>query len=142
MNDAPHEIFDDITPAAVPALASLANPFDSVIWSGLDNPITAEEVGAALVVGKLKHPDDGPCDTRSDHVQRVAWFMVHGWRDPLEVDIGIPSLGYVPEWPVQDGNHRLAAAILLKNQTIDIRFSGSLDYAEEIGLLEPTRRAA
>lgn len=137
----PHEIFDDITPAAVAPLAALGNPFDGVCWPDLERPITTVDVGEALVSRALRHPDEGDCTTRAEHAGRIAWFIVNGWRDPIEVDVGIPSMGYVPEWPIQDGNHRLAAAILLKCRTIDIRFSGSLDFAEEIGLLEPFQSA-
>jgi hypothetical protein len=36
---------------------------------------------------------------------------LHGWTDAIEVDVGVPALRCHVDWPVQEGNHRLAAAI-------------------------------
>jgi hypothetical protein len=116
-------------------LARLASPFRGAVWEEMDSPLRPSEVRAAIQDGRLL-PPGSPAASREDHAARVAWFAVHGWEDPIEVDIGIPEVAeWSSWWPIIDGNHRFAAAVFLKAQTIRGIFSGSLDYAEEAGLL-------
>lgn len=70
--------------------------------------------------------------TKQYHIQRIAYFVVHGWNDLIDIDVGVPSLGYVPEWIIQDGNHRCAAAIIRGDQTIKASFSGDIKYCFEL----------
>lgn len=66
------------------------------------------------------------------HFGRIAWFVTHGWDDPIEVDLGIPFLGYHgPEWPIIDGNHRLYAAIVRGDAAITAWLSGDVEHALE-----------
>lgn len=65
------------------------------------------------------------------HAQRIANLIVYGWSDPLEIDVGIPSLNYYP-YPLIDGHHRLCAAIYRDDKTIAASVSGSLEYAFEL----------
>lgn len=72
------------------------------------------------------------------HAMRVAWLYHHGWEDVISLDVGIPSLGFTPEWIIGDGNHRLYAAILREDDEIHCSASGQIDYAEKIlGIEEP-----
>lgn len=67
--------------------------------------------------------------TLLDHAARIAWLVVNGWEDPIELDFGIPSLGY--SWyPLLDGHHRLAAAIFRQDPWIPANCSGSMDEIE------------
>ncbi len=66
------------------------------------------------------------------HAKRVAHFVLNDWDGTIEVDIGVPSLRAYSDWPVQDGNHRLAAAIFKGTKKVPIAFSGSIAYAEKI----------
>jgi hypothetical protein len=59
--------------------------------------------------------------------------LLHGWTDPIHVDVGVPSLGYSgPEWPVTDWNHRVCAAILRGDPLITVDVSGQVDHAAMI----------
>jgi hypothetical protein len=65
------------------------------------------------------------------HARRIAYLMKNGWEDSIDLDVGIPSLGYYP-YPLIDGHHRLCAAIMLGDTTIKAQVSGALDYAFEL----------
>lgn len=57
------------------------------------------------------------------------------------MDVGVPSLHCYVDWPVMDGNHRLAAAIYRKDATILACVGGDIDYALElfgVDVSEPT----
>lgn len=70
-------------------------------------------------------------DNRESNIARIAYFYEFGWNDPIHIDVGIPSLDYY-EIKIDDGNHRLYAAILRGDKTILADISGELDYAEEL----------
>lgn len=94
---------------------------DHVQWATLHLPTTERGLTATL---------DGI--TVQDHAARIAFLMREGWSDPVEVDVGVPSQNYFPVWMWTDGNHRIAAAIMLAHETISAEIAGDLDYAEEI----------
>lgn len=72
-------------------------------------------------------------DPASRHIGRIRFLAQEGWSDAIELDFGVPVLGYHgPECPVTDGNHRLAAASLRKYRTIDIDVAGQLDHAANL----------
>ena len=59
----------------------------------------------------------------------------NGWGDSaISVDVG--CFGQAPEWVIEDGNHRVYAAILRGDETILACVSGDVDLANLI--LEPT----
>lgn len=65
------------------------------------------------------------------HARRIAYFIRFGWFDPIEVDVGIPSLGYCV-FSMDDGYHRLNAAIWLKHKTILASVCGEFDEIEKL----------
>lgn len=65
------------------------------------------------------------------HAQRVAYLVQYGWDDPIEIDVGIPSLGYVP-YPLIDGHHRTCAAIIRGDKEIKAEVAGAVDYAKQL----------
>jgi hypothetical protein len=69
---------------------------------------------------------------RQYHIERVAYLVVNAWVDPIDLDVGIPSLGLHVDWMIIDGNHRFYAAILRRDPIIRATLSGCLEYAEEI----------
>lgn len=110
----------------------VCDPFRSPCW--LDRPITQREVRAALRAGNLVAESysgspswNWPMDR---HVARIAYLVVHPDPTPIEVDVGVPSLGCPVEWPVFDGNHRLAAAIFRGDPYILVSASGACDLIE------------
>lgn len=66
------------------------------------------------------------------HAARIAYLVENGWPDAIEVDVGVPSMFCHVDWPVTDGNHRLAAAAYRGDVSILASVGGSLDYALEL----------
>lgn len=114
------------------------SPFENPIWNEFDYPLTREEVRQAIEDGDLEpapmdlYRTDTKKGFRRQHAARVAWLVLNGWSDAIYIDVGIPSMGHVPDWPLEDGNHRLAASFYRGDQTINVSIGGDLDYAEEL----------
>lgn len=113
------------------------NPFRHAVWIRLKTPITKTEVQEAIekkdfVSEPILEEDHYLKTTRKDHIGRVAYFVIYGWSDPIEIDVGVPELGVNVSWIIIEGNHRLASAFYKNDQTIKANISGSLNYAEEL----------
>jgi hypothetical protein len=128
-----------IVDATISALRRLCDPYESTCWD-IEYPVTLDEVLGAVATHDLEPPSADnfhagflQCD-RDSHIRRIAWLVVHGWKDPIEVDVGIPELGCHVRWSVSDGNHRFAAAIARGDRTISASIGGSISYARGIGL--------
>lgn len=121
-------------------LKSHNNPFKSNVWD-IRKPITKWEVLKELRAGRSLPPESPKSDNmlpnRMWHIRRVAWFVENGKNMELELDVGVPSLGYEPDWMISDGNHRFAAAIIRGDKTIEAELEGDIDYAACLGLLDP-----
>ena len=109
------------------------NPFKSDIWYEVGKPIKKSDVAYAIKNKRFISTPVGSNRPKEDHIQRIAYLVAHGWNDAIHIDVGIPSLvgGHV-DWIVEDGHHRLAAAIYSKRKTIKADISGSIDYAEKL----------
>jgi len=120
----------------VKTLARYCNPFRNSPWGG--SKITKQIVQSAISCGELAETSFDPQCRQGNqfdakyHAQRVAYFAVHGWSDPISIDVGVPSLGCHVSWLVDDGNHRLAAALFLKKKTIAASVSGEVRYAFDL----------
>lgn len=127
---------------SVAKLRVVADPFRYDPWCV--GPLT--RLGVARAIGRQKRfcargaePMQTPCwdmkgskrAQRRWHIERVAWLVTHGWKDPIEIDVGVPVLGFCPDWIVTDGNHRLAAAIYQGAETILASCGGQVDVFEE-----------
>lgn len=70
------------------------------------------------------------------NVARIAHFLQSGWdeleadTEPITVDIGLA--GYVPNYLIVDGNHRVAAAKLRGDLTIRVEIIGDIGKAEAV----------
>lgn len=94
---------------------------------------------AELLCSAEEVPTPVACEaTAEQHVGRIIFLAKQGWSDPVELDVGVPCLGYGgPSWPVTDGNHRLWAAVLRRDEMIDVLVAGQLDHAARLlGLAE------
>ena len=78
-------------------------------------------------------------EERQYHIRRIAYLAVHGWSDPIEIDVGCPCLGFYTDWLILDGNHRFFAAIVRGDSHIPATIAGQLDYAEELLSVEIPR---
>lgn len=90
-----------------------ASAFDLPLWRGMVDPIDPEEVRAAVEDGRLNDPATGFSDssvrTRKWHIERIAWFVVHGFDEPL-------IFCQKSFFPILDGNHRFASAVYRRMQ--------------------------
>jgi len=106
------------------------NPFTENPWLYIGTPITRTEVRREIQKGRLNAEPGGI--KRIDHIRRVAYLVVNGWSDPIEVDFGCPTIApSSTHLEVSDGNHRLAAAIYRKDPTILTSAAGEVDFIEE-----------
>lgn len=106
-------------------LSELCNPFTGDPWQ--KGTASVPGVSEALLDERLCGTPGG-----DDHDGRIAYLVVHAAKDPIEIDVGVPELGCHPAWLVEDGNHRLAAAIYKGQDEIHANVSGSVGYAKEL----------
>lgn len=98
------------------ALLRTLTPLDRPFWT--EQAVTTDDVWEAFDSGRLRDeyvsPRDPDWKIPSTHAERVAYFIAAGpsEEDVVEIDVGAPGLGCFVQEPVQDGNHRLAAALL------------------------------
>jgi len=116
--------------------------FGENCW-GLDGPITQNDISVAAKAHNLLPPESsgtkgGFLSSRLEHIARIAWFVVHGWNDPIHIDVGVPSLGCYPAWPLEDGNHRFAAAIVRGDRVIPTDMSGAVSEIQKFLWKEPS----
>ena len=104
------------------------NPMVHPPWNGMSydySSITADEIHAATEVPEpLKGEsslETSQLNTRTHHCGRIRWLAIHGWKDPIKIDMTSCI------WPVVDGNHRLAAAFFLGHASIKATLQGESD---------------
>jgi hypothetical protein len=106
------------------------DPFKHCVWEGMREPITQHEVQSKIQDGCLR--SELHHFSRSDHAARIAYLVVNKSHDPIIIDVGCPSLGFIEEWIILDGNHRLAAAFYRGDEVIRASISGEVDYATKL----------
>ncbi len=114
----------------VSKLRELCDPTVITPWEEFTKPIRPTEVLLAVKEGRLR--DRPGCDSRREHIERAAYLVVHGWKDPIELDVGIPELGFHVSWPIMDGNHRFLAAIVRGDERIAGDGSGSVRFMKRL----------
>ncbi len=119
-------------------------------WPELEGkPITPAEVDTCLAAGEealrntpswillaTSRRDISLEEARQRHIQKIAYFVKHSALSPICLDV-TEGFGY----PVEDGNHRLAGAILRGDRTIRAKVAGPADRAQAMGLWNPTAEA-
>jgi hypothetical protein len=123
----------------VAALIGFCSPFDYNVW---DCGIVTKSMIQVAVDNQLfldheqweqvKQAAEFGLPTATEHAQRVAYLVGAGWTQPIEVDVGVPGVGAYGTWIYEDGNHRLCAAVMRNDASIEVNFGGDLDYAESI----------
>jgi len=127
-------------PIPLSSLTKKCNPFVSACWHFVE-PILEAEVADAIQNSLLLSPEK-ECENREQHIQRIAWFVVNGWNDCISIDVGVPALGCYVDWPVVDGNHRLAAAIYREDVFITSYCSGDTTTLKQLMLDKNCKRFA
>lgn len=127
------------TQIPIAALEAFQTPFDNDVWRC--GVVSKQMVQIAIEQGQsldhgawaaLKTPEGQCLATQDQHAARIAYLVQNGWDDAISIDIGIPSMGYQPEWPYLDGNHRICAAVMRGDTHIEAEVSGDVDYAKEL----------
>lgn len=137
---------------SVKKLARLCKPLSC--WVEVEQSITPEEIHACIERGDeslvstplwtaflFKKTTITVEENRDRHIQKVAWFVKNGFNDPIEIDVGSSRLGIMVDHLVQDGNHRLAAAIIRGDKTIKAHVGGSIEDAQGMNLWRPNAYA-
>jgi hypothetical protein len=120
---------------SVQKLLDFCNPFSGICWDIKE--ISFSDVEKAIANSKSESApfSSGKSSkiwSRNKHIERIAYLVVNYNNEPINIDVGIPSLGYGIEWPVIDGNHRLAAAIFRGEKSIAAYCSGELDLIQQL----------
>jgi len=115
----------EVSQISLERLARLCNPLETSPWTA---PVSREDVVMALETGRLV---SAPLpENEGDHAGRIAYLVLNPVSDPIDLDVGVPEMGVEVDWPVVDGNHRLAAALFRGDKQIDVTWSGSSDHFE------------
>lgn len=121
---------------SVSRLSELCNPFANPPW---------EDIAGLTVEGVLQAIKDGlgktqaySADTHAnqwtvdDHIARIAHLATVGWEDPINVDVGVPFMNCWVDWPLLDGNHRMAAAMVRGDAHILASVAGCCQHMREV----------
>lgn len=114
-------------------VVAIVNPRAAPPWREVNDALSPEQfedlVLAALATGDLcAEPWDRGEDTNrlswvspQRHAARIAWFVENGWQDAITISAWSQDTA---EYPLSDGNHRLYAAILREETTLQVGFDG------------------
>jgi hypothetical protein len=135
------------------SVAKLANHFS--IFSSAQEPTdawgdttTEEVVRECLRLGIFEPKPFSDCSGHGGqfnaapycHASRIAYLVKNEARDPIEIDVGAPCLGYY-DVTLVDGYHRLAAAIVGGKSQIEVNVAGELSYARHLFVRKNKRYA-
>jgi hypothetical protein len=99
----------------------------------ITRPILPRTIRSALAENRLeaepweqrwRRPFKTINERRRWHAGRVAYLVKHGWTDPITVEAMKASYGVV--LTIHAGNHRLRAACMRGDRTIDLKIIGNL----------------
>lgn len=113
----------------VQELIKYCNPFLCSPWGVA---ISQNQVEQAIKNKKIQESFEYDFYSSEEHIERIAYFVINDWKDPIDLDVGVPSLSCFVDWFIIDGNHRFASAIYRKRKTVPCLISGSIDYAEQL----------
>jgi hypothetical protein len=126
---------DTLVSVQVSRIAEHIDLFNYPPW-GCD-PFSQNDVLKATAVGDVR-PNPVPLDAPvSEHIARIAWLVIHGWNsekdpieidvEPIDIDVGCPEIATWDILNILDGNHRICAAMVRKDETILCSVGGSVD---------------
>lgn len=118
----------------VSAIRAVYDPVKTTPWVCI--PFEQRDVAKALlrpdVYGQYSEPVERDDISPAGHINRIAFLIRNGWNDPIEIDVGVPSLGCYVDWAIIDGNHRLYAAIYRGDTHIKANVGGDLNYVKAL----------
>lgn len=106
-------------------ITSVFDPFEFPPWSD-GQGVSKAGVEAALKEGRFERlPYSayslGPDWTDRQHEERIAWLVLNPATDPIEIEFSHPE---DEAFSIDDGNHRLAAAIFRGDVDIPVQLGG------------------
>jgi hypothetical protein len=113
------------------------NPVTDPPWWGCEN-LTAQMVEQCIADNRLRSlPAKNGVDPAIEHAARIAYLYIHPDATPIHIDVGISeddgfAFGVPGRWLVEDGNHRLFAAVMRDDLTVDAEISGSFTNAKSL----------
>ena len=112
------------------------NNWNPMLVEVFGKPIKKYEIDRAIATNNLlNEPLSKPSTKfrkRRDHIARIAYMVVNPDTTPIEIDVGIPCLNYINDWPIVDGHHRLASTFYRGDTEISAFISGQISYAAEL----------
>lgn len=126
---------DIVQKISIEKLTALINPFERTNWVKLTSPLTIEEVLSSVPISydiPQKMELIWNVEDRMTHAGRIHWLVLN-WSDdfPIDLDFGMPEMGYPSSEIIHDGHHRLMAAMILKKEFINARCSGAVSEIEK-----------
>lgn len=132
---------DTITPTniiammwvSVKLLSKICNPLTNPPWpeSSIE-PISFEEIknyiNSGAVAKPIEYDYQYSYETKKDHINRIAWYVVNGWGDSY---ITIDFI-YDKSWPIYDGHHRICAAMYRGDEMIWADVFGSKEQIKSL----------
>lgn len=117
---------------SVETLKGVANPLTDDPWGcgEITEAMIAEAIDSNDLLAIIH--DSTNTWSREQHVARIAFIAVNGFYEAIQIDVGIPGMGFNMHWIITDGNHRLAAAIYKNQKRIRAEISGDVSYAKEL----------
>jgi hypothetical protein len=126
-------------------VSSHHNPFESPPWYD-GQGVTMAGVRQAIHEGRLRTTPYPASVLASDwtdrmHEERIAWLFLYSWSDPIEIEFSYPEC---ESFSIDDGNHRLAAAIYRNDQDIYVQLGGYIDNSVKAlgAICRPIQRVA
>ena len=95
-------------------VGSLPSPLSFPPWSNCA-PISINEVLTSIKKISPQSVTRNKPSSREEHIARIAWLVTNKDCKPITVSRSA-------KWPIKDGNHRLAAAIVSGDKYINVNY--------------------
>jgi hypothetical protein len=104
------------------------NPFENPPWHD-GQGVSMAGVRKAINEGRVRttpYPASILATDWTDrmHEERIAWLVLNSWSDPIEIEFSYPEC---ESFSIDDGNHRLSAAIFRGDEDIYVQLGGYVD---------------
>jgi hypothetical protein len=121
---------------ALSKLLAVSNPVTNPPWPFLSvvEAVDFKKLVQHVIISGEERRDPVDEGTRDMfvHAERIAYFFHKGWDGKVIIDVGCPELPNLSDWIIDDGNHRVYAAVLRGDTLVEIGFSGDIDYGAEL----------
>lgn len=128
------ERVDKMVWVSISSVKEVWDPFSIKVWDDLESPITIKEIMECIINNSFacEYLAEGDLarKNRDYHIKRIAYFVVNGWKEPIQIDVRttIPKFN---EFKIFDGKHRLVAAIFKFDSSISSILRGMISEKEE-----------